>query len=72
MSARIAGRLAHLVLIEKSGAKHRIPQPSAVAAMAQAEHAMHHSSELREIKVIVRHEAVARWKAGEQGWRRVA
>jgi hypothetical protein len=72
MSARNAGRLAHLVLIERSGVKHRIPQPSTVKAMIEAEHAMHGPSQLREVKVIIRNIAVARWKADEQGWRRVA
>ncbi len=76
MNARIAAgqgaHLAHLVLIEQSGAKHRIPQPSTIKAMIEAEHAMHGCSQLREVKVIIRHTAVARWKADEQGWRRVA
>ena len=76
MNARIAAgqgaRQAHLVLIEKSGAKHRIPQPSTAKAMVEAEHAMHGPGQLREVKVIIRHTAVARWKADEHGWRRVA
>ena len=67
-------RAAHLVLIEQSGLKHNIPQPSTVEAMIEAEHAMHRASwrPLRQVKVVRQHTAVARWKAGELGWRRVA
>jgi hypothetical protein len=66
-------RVAHLVLIEQSGLKHNIPQPSTVEAMIEAEHAMHSASwPLRQVKVVSQHTAVARWKAGELGWRRVA
>ena len=66
-------RPAHLVLVEQSGAKQEIPQPSTAQAMIEAEHAISdHGSRLREVKVISRHTAVARWKAGELGWRRVA
>ena len=61
------------MLVEQSGTKHNIPQPSTVEAMIEAEQAMHNASwPLRQIKVIIRHKAVARWKAGELGWRRVA
>jgi hypothetical protein len=64
---------AHLVLVEQSGAKQEIPQPSTVQAMIEAEQVIdrlgHH---LREVKVINQHTAVARWKAGELSWRRVA
>jgi hypothetical protein len=64
---------AHLVLVEQSGTKHDIPQPSTVEAMIEAEHAMHHPRcQLREVKVVSMHTAVARWRAGELGWRRVA
>jgi hypothetical protein len=31
-----------------------------------------HGSQLREVKVVSRHQAVARWKAGGMGWQRVA
>jgi len=66
-------RPAHLVLVEQSGAKQEIPQPSTAQAMIEAEQAISdHGSHLREIKVISRHTAVARWKAGEPSWRRVA
>ena len=64
---------AHLVLVEQSGAKQQIPQPSAAQAMIEAQQAMHRPGRhLREIKVISRHTAIARWKARELSWRRVA
>jgi hypothetical protein len=66
-------RTAHLVLTEQSGAKHDIPQPSTEEAMIEAEQAMHRPGRrLRQVKVVSRHRAVARWKAGEPGWHRVA
>jgi len=41
--------------------------------MIEAEQAMqNHGSQLREVKVVSRHQAIARWKASELGWRRVA
>jgi len=64
---------ANLILIEQSGAKREIPQPSAVSGMIEAEQAMKsHGNHLREVKVVSRHQAIARWKASELGWRRVA
>ena len=67
-----AVRPARLILIEQSGAKHEIPQFSPVAGMAEAEQAMRrHGLRLREIKVVCQHRAIARWKAGKRGWRRV-
>jgi hypothetical protein len=66
-------RPANLILIEQSGVKREIPQPSAVAGMIEAEEAIHrHGPHLREVKVVSHHKAIARWKAGELGWRRVA
>lgn len=66
-------RRARLVLVEQSGAKHEIPQPSPVDGMTGAEQAMHDPAlHLREVKVISEHKAIARWKASELGWRRVA
>ncbi len=66
-------RPANLILIEKSGAKREIPQPSPLDGMAGAEQAMHEQGhQLREIKVVSEHKAIARWKAYELGWRRVA
>ena len=63
----------HLVLVEQSGAKQEIPQPSTDQAMIEAEQAIHRlGRHLREVKVISRHKAVARWRAGELSWRRVA
>ena len=64
---------ANLILIEQSGAKQEIPQPSASSGMIEAEQAIHqHGRRLREVKVVTRHQAIARWKAGDLGWRRVA
>ena len=76
MSARSdlgrAARPASLILVEQSGAKHEIPQPSCVTGMAGAEQAMRRPGlRLREVKVVSQHRAIARWKAGERGWRRV-
>ena len=71
--ARTGSRSAKLVLIEQSGTKREIPQPSAVNGMIEAEHAMHrYGRHLREVKVISKNTAVARWKADELRWRRVA
>jgi hypothetical protein len=64
---------AHLVLVEQSGAKQEIPQPSAVQAMIEAQQVIHRLGDhLREVKVISQHTAIARWRAGELTWRRVA
>jgi hypothetical protein len=64
---------AHLVLVEQSGAKQEIPQPSTVQAMIEAQEVIHRlGHQLREVKVISQHTAVARWRAGELSWRRVA
>ena len=66
-------RPANLILIEQSGTKREIPQPSAATGIIEAEQAMHrHGSRLREVKVVSRHRAIARWKAGGLGWQRVA
>ncbi len=67
------GRTANLILVEQSGAKREIPQPSTRDGMIKAKQAMCHPGlHLREIKVVQEHTAVARWRADEQGWRRVA
>lgn len=64
---------ASLILVEQSGVKHEIPQASPVVGIMEAEQAIHgHRVPLREVKVVSRHQAIARWKAGELGWRRVA
>ena len=66
-------RPANLILVEQSGAKHEIPQPSAASGIIEAEQAMHrHGNQLREVKVVSRHRAIARWKVSELGWQRVA
>ena len=68
-----AGPPVHLVLVEQSGVKQEIPQPSTAEAMIEAEQAIHRlGHDLREVKVISQHTAVARWRAGELSWRRVA
>jgi hypothetical protein len=64
---------ANLILVDQSGAKQQIPQPSPASGMVQAEQVLHRPGlHLREVKLVSRHIAVARWKAGEHGWRRVA
>lgn len=66
-------RPANLVLVEQSGAKHEIPLPSPGDGMAGAEQAMHDPGlHLREVKVVSEHKAIARWKASDLGWRRLA
>lgn len=64
---------ANLILVEQSGIKHEICEPSATDGLLEAEQAMRSSGRsLREIKLVSRHTALARWKANDQGWRRVA
>jgi len=66
-------RPARLILVEQSGAKREIPQSSAASGMIEAEQAMRRDGlHLRQIKLISRHQAIARWKAGQLGWQRVA
>ena len=66
-------RPANLILVEQSGVKREIPQPSTASGIIEAEQAMHrHGNQLREVKVVSRHQAIARWKASELGWQRVA
>ncbi len=66
-------RPASLILVEQSGAKHELPQASPASGMIGAKRAMcRHRPQLREVKVVSQHRAIARWKAGEQGWHRVA
>jgi hypothetical protein len=51
-------RPANLVLVEQSGAKHEIPQPSPGDGMAEAEQVMHDPGlHLREVKVVSEHKA---------------
>ncbi|MGE5293146.1 MAG: hypothetical protein ACM3ML_39365 [Micromonosporaceae bacterium] len=71
-TARRDDHPAHLVLVDQSGAKQEIAQPSAVTGMIEAELAVRRNGiHLREVKVISHNRAVARWKAGVLGWRRV-
>lgn len=68
-----AAQPANLILVEQSGTKHEISEPSAGDGILEAEQAMRDCSKpLREIKLVSRHTALARWKAGGHGWRRVA
>jgi len=70
---RSPSRPANLILIEQSGVKTQIPQSSAASGIIEAEQAMYrHGSRLREVKLVSRHRAIARWKVGEEGWQRVA
>ena len=70
---RLPDRPANLILVEQSGVKREIPQPSAASGIIEAEQAMHrHGNQLREVKVVSRHRAIAKWKASELGWQRVA
>ena len=56
-----------------TGAKREIPQSSPGDGMLEAEQVMHEPGlRLREVKVVSEHRAIARWKASELGWRRVA
>lgn len=64
---------ARLVLVEQSGNKHDIPQPSTGQAMVEARQVMRRrGGHLREVKVVEQNTAVARWRANELGWHRVA
>ncbi len=64
---------ASLILVEQSGAKREIPQPSPVSGMIAAEWVMRRPGlGLREVKLVSQRRAIARWKAEELGWRRVA
>ena len=66
-------RPANLILVEQSGVKTQIPQSSAANGIIEAEQAMYrHGSRLREVKLVSRHQAIARWKVSEEGWQRVA
>jgi hypothetical protein len=68
-----ATRPASLILVEQSGVKHEIPQASPGVGIIEAEQVIHgHRVALREVKVVSQHQAIARWKAGGLGWRRVA
>jgi hypothetical protein len=68
-----ADRPVTLILVEQSGTKRAVPQESEDSGMLEAEQAMHRDGPLlRQVKVVRRHTALARWKAGEEGWRRVA
>jgi hypothetical protein len=65
------GRRANLILIEQSGAKREIPQPSPGNGMIEAEQAIHRPDlHLREVKVVSQHKAIAvrfirrRWRPG--------
>jgi hypothetical protein len=73
VAPRHPDRPANLILVEQSGAKREIPQPSAASGIIEAEQAIRrHGNQLREIKVVSLHRAIARWKVGELGWQRVA
>jgi hypothetical protein len=64
--------VTHLVLVDRSGAKQDIPQPSTARAMLEAERAIRRlGRRLREVKVISQNTAIARWKADELHWQRI-
>jgi hypothetical protein len=64
---------AYLVLIDQSGAKREIPQQSPATGMIEAEQAMRRPGwHLRAAKVVSQNKTIARWKADELRWRRVA
>lgn len=66
-------RPANLVLVEQSGAKLEIPQSSAASGMIEARQAMRREGlHLREVKLVSRNKTIARWKASQTGWRRIA
>ena len=72
-SSAASGRPANLILIEQSGAKHEIPLSGEDGGIMEAEQVMHREGlHLREVKVVSDHKAIARWKASQLGWRRVA
>jgi hypothetical protein len=63
----------YLVLVGQSGVKRQIPQPSAATGIAEAEQALRRcGGRLRAAKVVSRNRAIARWKADELRWRRIA
>jgi len=64
---------ADLILVEQSGAKHELPQPSVSKGIREAEKAVRRGGRrLRELKVVAGKQAVARWKSDGQEWQRVA
>lgn len=66
-------RPVSLILVEQSGTKREVPQVPAETWLLEAQEAMHRfGPNLRQVKVVSRHQALARWKSGEEGWRRVA
>jgi hypothetical protein len=67
------GLSADLIVVEQSGAKREFPQPSVHEGIVKAKDAVRRDGRhLREVKVVSRREAVARWKSDGRDWRRVA
>lgn len=63
---------AELLLVEQSGVKREFPQPSVGKGIFKAVDTVRRGGRhLREVKVVSRQKAVARWKSDGRRWVRV-